>query len=72
MVSTRRKLTLEQVQWARGIVAKRAELERQLALLPSIPQVAATLGVSVSCLRNLLTARFLRVMEADKPSEAPA
>lgn len=60
MVSARRKLTLEQVQWAREIDAKRAELKRQLELLPSTEEVAAKLGVSASCLRNLLTARTYR------------
>jgi hypothetical protein len=59
-VSKRRKLTADQVKWARELAAKRADLKRQIALLPTMAQAAAQLGVSLSCLKNLFTNRTYR------------
>jgi hypothetical protein len=46
-VSAPQKLTPDQIRWAREIVAKRRDLQRQLDMYPNMQQIAEKLEVSV-------------------------
>lgn len=60
-----RKLTDTQIQWARELAAKRRDIERQLALLPTMAQAADALGCSERYLTELVAGRARRFLPAE-------
>ncbi len=56
-MSGRRKLTDDQVAWARHIANRRREVLRQLSLLPTLDSVAEELKCSKRYLESLISNR---------------
>lgn len=59
-MAAQRKLTDEQIQWACSVARKRADLERQLAQLPTVADMAEGLGCTNRYLAEVLSGRTSR------------